>query len=406
MADWDDVLAYTTERKTRIRHKWLGALYYATMLAILVYTVVWQVVLLRGYLLLEPIGGSVGASVEAGGTFAPVSSLAYCAQSGQRTDLLQRPCTSFEPLTESVPTADVGLLVATRLSSVVQLRNASCARFEYGCDEWPTSPVLPTDEYIGDIESALVTIQHSVEPSGASPAGGQAQLPLVDTFTSPAQRTASIVGFGTPPGGWPVTALAHGDVLTVKELMAAAGVDLDARGAGDVTDTPRHAGTTIRVAIEYDASGYTYRAVESRVQRELAAVRPLNATARRADTLRGVQLVFTQTSRVYRFDVRTLLLTLVSGLALLSAAKTVADAFVLYLSPHRKSYRLFITTDTPDFDPDTEAERLLLAKVLARKRRKQSLLVKHAIDPDGPSSAHLLHDAAVAAVADGGGVVG
>ena len=107
-----------------------------------------------------------------------------------------------------------------------------------------------------------------------------------------------------------------------------------------------------------------------------------------------------------KLDVRTLLLTLVSGLALLSAAKTVADAFVLYLSPHRKSYRLFITTDTPDFDPDTEAERLLLAKVLARKRRKQSLLVKHAIDPDGPSSAHLLHDAAVAAVADGGVVVG
>ena len=66
--------------------------------------------------------------------------------------------------------------------SYMKRQNASCARFEYGCDEWPTSSVLPTDEYIGDIESALVTIQHSVEPSGASPAGGQAQLPLVDAY--------------------------------------------------------------------------------------------------------------------------------------------------------------------------------------------------------------------------------
>ena len=56
-----------------------------------------------------------------------------------------------------------------------------------------------------------------------------------------------------------------------------------------------------------------------------------------APTRRAVQFIFSQTSKVNTFDVRTLLLTLVSGAALLSAAKTVADAFVLYISPHRES---------------------------------------------------------------------
>ena len=79
-----------------------------------------------------------------------------------------------------------------------------------------------------------------------------------------------------------------------------------------------------------------------------------------------------------------------SGLALLSIAKTVADFFVLYVSPHKLDYRLFVMDHTPDFGPDSEEEKQLLEKVLWRKRRKKSLLIKHARDPEGQSSAHLL----------------
>lgn len=390
--DLDDALAYTTERKVRIRHKWVGGIYIFSVLAIIVYTVVYQVVLLRGYLLDIPIAGSLHASVKPASSTAPVETLAYCKQSGARTEEQQLPCTSFEPLFESVNTADIGVLVGTRITSTVQLRNESCVRFEYGCKEWIRS-TQPIDEYVGDIDSALITIQHSAEASRSIDSESKNQL--IDTFTSPSTRHATLVGVGAPPSGLAVRFEPHGDVITLAQLMGAAGIDLDGAAAAPTNssdaESTRFAGTTVRVAVEYSADGYTYRAVESPVQSSRTSVRWANSSARQVDTIYGVQLIFTQHSRVSHFDVRTLLLTLVAGLALLSAAKTVADFFVLYVSPHRGDYRLFVVDHTPDFGPDTEKERQLLARVLWRKRRKQSMLIKHAIDPEGRSSAHLLH---------------
>ena len=67
---------------------------------------------------------------------------------------------------------------------------------------------------------------------------------------------------------------------------------------------------------------------------------------------------------------RTLMLTLISGLALLSIAKTIADSFVLYISPNRADYRLFVVNSTPDFDPDSPEEKKVLEELLHRKRVK------------------------------------
>ena len=68
----------------------------------------------------------------------------------------------------------------------------------------------------------------------------------------------------------------------------------------------------------------------------------------------------------------------VTGLALMSVAKTVTDAYLLYLSPRSKDYRLFVRTTTPDFAPDSDAEAQSLADTLAGKRRKmERRLAKH-----------------------------
>ena len=64
--------------------------------------------------------------------------------------------------------------------------------------------------------------------------------------------------------------------------------------------------------------------------------------------------------------------------ALMSVAKTVTDAYLLYLSPRSKDYRLFVRTTTPDFAPDSDAEAQSLADTLAGKRRKmERRLAKH-----------------------------
>ena len=100
-----------------------------------------------------------------------------------------------------------------------------------------------------------------------------------------------------------------------------------------------------------------------------------NETCRVVNDLHGIQLSFAQSGGARRPDVRTILLTLVSGLVMLSTAKTVADAFLLYVAPRRDDYRLFVEQVTPDFGPDNDAERMLLSKVLARKRAERDELL-------------------------------
>ena len=60
--DLDDVLAYTTERKVVIRHRWVGGLYYSTMVCILAYVVV-ELVINKQYNSIMPLAGSIRATV-------------------------------------------------------------------------------------------------------------------------------------------------------------------------------------------------------------------------------------------------------------------------------------------------------------------------------------------------------
>ena len=56
-------------------------------------------------------------------------------------------------------------------------------------------------------------------------------------------------------------------------------------------------------------------------------------------------------------------------------SQTIADFFLLYIAPKRADYRLFVEHLTPDFGPDTDAEKRALAKVLARKRMERDELM-------------------------------
>ena len=101
----------------------------------------------------------------------------------------------------------------------------------------------------------------------------------------------------------------------------------------------------------------------------------INATHRVVNDLHGIQISFAQSGGGRLLDFKTMLLTLVSGLVMLSTAKTVADYFLLYAAPKRADYRLFVEQLSPDFGPDNEAERQLLEKILAKKRRERDELM-------------------------------
>ena len=82
--DWDDICAFKTYKTVNVRHKWLGIVYYSAMLLIVVYTVAYRVVWLRGYEAPVSVAGAIRSSVQAppAGELPPVAELPYCTQSG------------------------------------------------------------------------------------------------------------------------------------------------------------------------------------------------------------------------------------------------------------------------------------------------------------------------------------
>jgi len=375
--DWDDVLAYTTYKRVAIRHKYVGGCYYFAWLCILAYTIVYQVFILQGYRVLAPVVGATRATVEPARQSMSVSEVHYCVGSQfPIPDGVQLPCLSFEPLIESTQTPDIGLLVGTRLSTTVELREATCELYKFGCAPWVSTYHGRVDSFIGDIDNATIFMQHSAQSAGSY----GPTLPgsnFIDTFDSTHQRTVKLVGPGTPSAGLDVTPGNGGDIVTLHALVSAAGLDLDANMAHPTSEetpfpdnatTARYSGTTIRVNIEYNNAGYTYRLKDALVHSKRQSIRWDNGTHRMVDDIHGIQFIFTQVSGVYKFDIRTLLLTLVSGLALLASAKTVADIFLLYVAPRKATYKLFAYDPCPDLDPDTPDEQRILPLIIADKK--------------------------------------
>ena len=57
--DPDDWLAYTTQREGRIRHRWVGAVYYLTLAAILCYVFGYEIIANQGYAHFQKLSGTV-----------------------------------------------------------------------------------------------------------------------------------------------------------------------------------------------------------------------------------------------------------------------------------------------------------------------------------------------------------
>ena len=64
--DLDDLFAYTTSRRVRIRHRYVGGIHYLLMLGIFGWVIGYMLIYKRGYLELEPISGSIDVIIQAG----------------------------------------------------------------------------------------------------------------------------------------------------------------------------------------------------------------------------------------------------------------------------------------------------------------------------------------------------
>jgi hypothetical protein len=310
--------------------------------------------------------------------------------------------------------APMSLLAGTRMSTKYQERNAACPDHTFGCAQWLQTS--RTDVFIGDVENATILVQHAVAPAFQQSIGFE----VIDTFTArPPPRLYGSGGSASggacePPNciyatacagiGEPVsTCPTAGDIFRIDDLLKVTGVDLDAPvTVADENTTLRYSGMTMRVNVEYESDGYhsasyAYRVSINRIEAKAERPDSLNMTTRLVNDVHGVQLIFQQTGGIRLPDFRTAILTLVSGLVMLGAAKTVADYFLLYAAPRRADYRLFVLNYTPDFGPDNEEEEKVLERILEKKRQAVNEVLGKAplAQTEGDGAASGLHEVAV-----------
>ena len=418
--DWDDLCAYKTDVKVLIRHKTIGCLYYSCMLAILGgYVIGYEYVIKQGWGNLVDLSGSLRATCKSPEAPAPVDMLPYCSQAKLPTGAppaVRLPCMSLDD-EATMQVSSMGVLVGTRLSMIHEHTNPNCGELEYPCTRWV--PERRVDAFVGDIESHTVLVQHAVAPSFIQKMGGRE---VIDVFHNRSfypelrgpEGTATAVPCAGPLDPVPECPDA-GDLIRVGDLINISGqndahLDLDAplKSPGHPDTSLRSEGLTMRINLVYEGySHYYYRVSTNAIKAKVTSSDWYNSSTRVIQDLHGIQLIFAQSGGVRLPDVKTMLLTLVSGLVMLSTAKTIADYFLLYVAPKRAKYRLFTEMITPDFGPENDAERAVLDKIVARKQRERDEILglgltdQDAFLPEGPGSGAMAGATAHAGSAEG-----
>ena len=176
--DLDDLLAYKTDVRVKVRHKVVGGCYYGVILLVAAYIATYQFYWSGGWGDLEELQGSLRATVHLNEVATPIADLPYCTQAGtKRTPPAKRlPCMSADEVVTIREGAPLSKVIGTRLSTQYESRNSSCGELEYGCERWTNTRRI--DAFVGDVENATVLLQHAVAPASEASIGRE----VIDTF--------------------------------------------------------------------------------------------------------------------------------------------------------------------------------------------------------------------------------
>jgi len=292
------------------------------------------------------------------------------------------------------------LFIGTRLSSIAQQHNRSCSD-EYACAQWVPEPgtaaytAAKHTSFVGDVERSTVRFVHRVSRDTEAAFGFS--TPTFLTAFAPVEarsavrmclerdhaRCVSPNRSYSPPG----------DVFTLEQLIRLADVLLDQPDPDEGDTSSRYDGLTMKVRVGYSSpSAYAYYLSVNELSFATTFVAPDGATAstRTLYDVHGLQLLLSHDGQLGRFELRQLLLALVTGVGLFSLAKVATDALLMYCLPKRQAYRLFVQDVTPDFSPSSEEERAVLETVLRAKLGERSFLQGgRPAAPDGARTAML-----------------
>lgn len=413
MVNWDNALAYSTIKVVKVRDWRLGCMHYFFQVAIFLYIVLYAVTFDQGFMYKEQIvGGSVTLNSRAPnlndfGVENYAQNFSYCCESDDAFDCQNgtKPlndtlkCLSWDSYLAEYPTSsNLELAITSRVTISSETVNdpATCTE-----TNWP-----PTCEYIDDgageesfyiagFEGYTIRIRHGcrgqiVDRQGVSTGEDAMSGKLVST----SGKTLRFWPDETPFAGQPQDDTRSGDIISVAELLEAAGLNLDEDFTSMGEISPRYDGINVLVNIEYEMVGipgltlrYVYKprvlsALEYKIEEAIYT------NARQSRTIynrHGARFIFVQTGVVGTFDFQSLLVTLVTALGLLAVATTVTDLMMLNILENRKTYGKYKVLETEAFGDFRKLPEEEQKKIENRIGRSDGIYEDEIPTPPAPS---------------------
>ncbi|KAN0037339.1 hypothetical protein ACTFIV_002683 [Dictyostelium citrinum] len=344
--DWDSILAYNTIKIVRIRDKRLGILHLCFLVVIVLYVVVYSAIIKKGYLTTEEPVGSIRTSLLAPNELK--ANPPYCNNNTEPYPYEKLDCVYFDDAFAAYPIGDdVGFTASTRMRISEQKTN--CSLSEPSCKFYTNTTM---NVYLADIESFTVYIDHTMyAPSSQIQFNGDDLSGYVlDQNGNEIQLNESVNTIGVE--GKP-------DILQLGKLLEFAGVNLDGPSLVNSSNSIRYDGCILFVFIEYSNTFsydlkkikyvYSIKKVDDTAYDVPEVIILNNENSRLYYKRHAIRLIFIQTGVIGSFNFQSLLLTLVSGLGLLTVSTLIVDQLAIRFLPQRKSYSTFKFQTTESF---------------------------------------------------------
>ncbi|KAM9981067.1 hypothetical protein ACTFIY_003374 [Dictyostelium cf. discoideum] len=335
MFDWDSILAYNTIKVVRIRDRRLGILHLIFMIAIISYVVIYSAIIKKGYLSIEEPVGSIRTSLWSPNQFNGNNS--YCKNNTESYPYQKLDCVYYDDALALYPIGDdVGFTASTRIE--ISDQKANCSLMNPSC-KFKTFNY--SNVYLADIESFTVLIDHTMyAPSSQIQFnGGDLSGYVLDQNGNEIQlnESVNVIGIEGKP-----------DVLEIGKLLEFAGVNLDDPSLTNSSNPIRYDGCVLFVFIEYSNTFsydlkkikyvYSIKKVDDTIYNIPEVVILDDVNSRLYYKRHAIRLIFIQTGVIGSFNFQSLLLTLVSGLGLLTVSTLIVDQLAIRFLPQRKSY--------------------------------------------------------------------
>ncbi|KAI9599289.1 hypothetical protein BDF19DRAFT_428251 [Syncephalis fuscata] len=351
--DFDDLFAYDTFKVVHVRDRRLGGLYWFFNIAIFGF-VIYNIITDQKYNIKEaPVPGSIRLSLK-----EPVNGVTtpdYCR--------LTLGCTYLAANQIIFPQGnDREVFITTRISRTIYTPPPGC---DSGLPSRPEcmytrgTKNATSISYVADVENYTLMIEHSIrgKVTDVSTRSGLLKGTLYKSSTI-GDKSNVVRHFYNGTGAPDV----DGDVVTFGELMEASRLTLDApsyapganRAAGE---SQRSSGAVIVVVIDYQnriGTGnelkYSYwpSVIPGAEYKVLEVIRNPDNTVTEINR-HGVKVVFQQTGTIGHFDPLTLMVNLVSAIALLKVASIIVELLMLRFLPERDMYHNRKFEHTEDF---------------------------------------------------------